>query len=369
MRKLRIGNIEIKIPIFQGGMGVGVSLSGLASAVADEGGVGVISATGIGMLESDFCSDFGGANLRVLKREIQKARNKTSGVIGVNLMLALTDYDILMKAAYELGVDIVFAGAGLPLKLPKTVSIDTAKNAHTRFVPIVSSGRAAALIFRSWEKNYKYVPDAVVVEGPKAGGHLGFKPSDLEFPQFQLEKILPEVIEAVSEYEERHEKKIPVIAAGGIHSGEDVYKLFQLGASGAQLGSRFAATKECDASDNFKNMYVGSTKEDLRIIKSPVGLPGRAISNSFLEKVNAGFRQKFTCPCRCLKSCDFLKAPYCIALALTNSCSGRISEGFVFAGANSYLIDKVITVKELFNELIEGFEKASFAGHLVPTGI
>jgi len=359
MKELIIGGVRASVPIIQGGMGVVVSISGLASAVANEGGIGVISATGIGMLEADFYSDFSAANQRVLKKEIRKAKSKTSGVIGVNLMIALSDYDKLLKTAYEEEVNIVFVGAGLPLRLPKDVSIDTVKNSTTRFVPIVSSGRAAEIIFASWAKNYNHVPDAIVVEGPKAGGHLGFKIEQIDNPEFALEKILPEVLKVAEKYSAKFEKNIPVIAAGGIYSGADIYRYISMGASGVQLGSRFAATVESDASDEFKQKFLNCKEEDLIIIKSPVGLPGRAINNEFLQKIAAGFKHKFTCPCQCLKSCNFSKAPYCIALALVEACSGNMNEGFAFAGANSYLIDKIISVRELFEELIEGFNRAA----------
>ncbi len=356
---LIIGNLKISPPIIQGGMGVGVSLAGLSSAVANEGGVGVISATGIGMHEPDFEADFMGANKRVLKAEIEKAKEMTNGIIGVNLMVALSDYYDLFQVAFDMEVDLVFLGAGLPLKIPKTLSVDRLKSGITKCVPIVSSARAAKIIFKSWARNYNHVPDAVVVEGPLAGGHLGFKNEQIDDPEYTLEMILPEVIKVIKFYEQQFSKSIPVIAAGGIFTGADIYKFIQMGAHGVQMGTRFVATNECDASIKFKEEYIKCKKEDLIIIKSPVGLPGRAIQNRFLEDVAAGIKQKFTCPCKCLHTCDFKNAPYCIALALTNAKMGILEKGFVFAGTNAYRVDKIISVKELMKTLLDEYTKTA----------
>ena len=250
--KLKIGDLESSIPIVQGGMGVGISLSGLASAVANEGGIGVISAAGIGMLEPDFGKNFKEANKRALRREIKKAREMTTGVIGVNIMVALSDYYDLLQVALDEGVDVVFLGAGLPLKIPKTLLPNRSRKAAVKVIPIVSSARAAKLIFQYWERNYNHVPDAVVVEGPLAGGHLGFKKEQINNPDYALEKILPEVISVLKPYEESFNKSIPVIAAGGVYTGADIYKFIQSGAQGVQMATRFVATHECDASTAFK---------------------------------------------------------------------------------------------------------------------
>jgi len=360
MKQLKIDNLTLNAPVIQGGMGVGVSLSGLASAVANAGGMGVISATGIGMNEKDFYSDFMSANKRQLRKEIRLARSRTSGALGVNLMVALSDYDELLKTVYDEEVDAVFVGAGLPLRLPGTITPDTVINSGTKFIPIVSSARAAEVIFNSWDKKYGHIPDAVVVEGPLAGGHLGFKKEQIDSPEYSLEKILPEVLKILGRFKEKYGKEVPVIAAGGIFSGEDIHKFMQLGAGGVQMGTRFVATKECDASIEFKMNYINCRQEDIIIINSPVGLPGRAIKNEFLSKIEAGYRHKFTCPCRCLKSCKFKEAPYCIALALTRACDGILilDEGFTFAGHNASRINKIITVEELFRELKAGYESA-----------
>ncbi len=282
---LRIGNWEAEIPIVQGGMGVGISLSGLASAVANTGGIGVIATAGIGMFEPDHFTNFKAANKRALRKEIQKAKANTNGLIGVNIMVALSDFDELVECSVEEEVNMLFLGAGLPIRLPETLPLDKLGELPTKFVPIVSSGKAAKLIFRSWAKHFNHVPDAVVVEGPLAGGHLGFKREHLDDPDYSLEKLLPEVIAAVKPYEEQFNKDIPVIAAGGIYTGADIHKFMQLGAGGVQMGTRFVATCECDASGVFKDAYLNCKKEDIVIIDSPVGLPGRAIRDKFLKRI------------------------------------------------------------------------------------
>ncbi len=359
--KLRIGDLEADIPIVQGGMGVGISLSGLASAVANEGGIGVIAAAGIGMLEPDFNNNFKEANKRALRREIKKARQMTTGIIGVNIMVACSDFDDLLQGAVDEGADLVFLGAGLPLRIPKILPLDRPGRATIKIVPIVSSARAAKIIFRYWKRNYAHVPDAVVVEGPLAGGHLGFKKEQISSPDYTLEKILPQVISVIKPYEQYFNKSIPVIAAGGVYTGADIYKFIQLGAQGVQMATRFVATDECDASIEFKEAYVKCKKEDLTIIDSPVGLQGRAIQNRFLEEIAAGVRRPFSCPWECLKTCDFESAPYCICVVLTNAKKGKLDKGFAFAGANAYRIDKIISVKELIDTLLTEYERAASA--------
>ena len=356
--KLRIGNVEADIPIIQGGMSVGISLSNLASAVAREGGIGVIGGAAIGMLEPDFEKNFREANKRALKREIRKAKEKANGKggIGLNLLVAQSDFDGLFLTAIKEEVDLIFMGAGLPLKLP--LSADELRKVHTGFVTIVSSFRAARLIFKYWANHYKRVPDAVVVEGPLAGGHLGFKKEQIFDPKYRLENIVPQVVEVVEEYERAFNKKIPVIAAGGVYTGKDIKKLLKLGASGVQMGTRFVATHECDAAPEFKEAFVKAKKEDIVIIESPVGLPGRAIKNEFIEEASKGNKKPKRCSWKCLKPCDFKKVPYCIASALTNAKKGNLSEGFAFAGANAYRIEKIISVRELIEELIEDYLKA-----------
>jgi NAD(P)H-dependent flavin oxidoreductase YrpB (nitropropane dioxygenase family) len=274
-------------------------------------------------------------------------------------MVALSDFDELIQGAVEERVDILFLGAGLPIKLPKTLPLDALGGLHTRFVPIVSSGRAADLIFKSWAKHFSHVPDGVVVEGPLAGGHLGFKREQIDDPNYALEKIVPDVICAIKPYEQRFGKGIPVIAGGGIYTGQDIYKFMQLGAAGVQMATRFVGTFECDASDEFKQTFLNCTKEDIIIIDSPVGLPGRAIRCDFLDRILSGGKEPFECHWKCLKSCDFKNVPYCIGRALTNAKKGDLDHGFAFAGANAYRVDKLVSVKELIDELMEGYELAA----------
>lgn len=367
MPKLNINGLIADKPIIQGGMGVGISLSGLASAVANEGGIGVISSVGLGLLKSDLHKNYREANKIALRKEISKARELTKGILGLNIMVAASDCDEMVKIAFEEKVDIIFLGAGLPIKSPKTLSLDNLKKADTKVAVIVSSARAVRLIFDYWRKNFNYVPDAVVVEGPMAGGHLGFKKEQINNQDFKLEKILSEVIITINSYEQVFKKDVPVIAAGGIFTGADIYKFLELGAKGIQMATRFVATHECDASDEFKEAYLNCNQNDLTIIDSPVGMPGRAIRNKFLDEVSVGVRKPFKCPWKCLKTCNFRDAPYCIAWALTNAQKGILKEGYAFAGANAYRIKEIISVKKLFQTLEEEYEKAAiyYANNLV----
>jgi len=359
--KLRIGNWQADIPIIQGGMGVGISLSGLAAAVANEGGIGVIATAGIGQFEPDWDTNSRAADIRALQKELKKAKAATTGIIGVNIMVALSDFDDLVQCAVDEGANMLFLGAGLPIRLPKTLPLDRLAELPTKFVPIVSSDRAAKIIFRSWAKQFSHVPDAVVVEGPLAGGHLGFKKEHIAHPDYVLEKILPEVVAVIKPYEARFNKNIPVIAGGGIYTGSDIRKFMQLGASAVQMGTRFVATHECDASMEFKQAYLNCEKEDIIIINSPVGLPGRAIRNNFLDRVASGIKEIFKCPWKCLQSCDFKNVPYCIGSALTNAKKGNLKDGFAFCGANAHRVDKIISVKELIQTLIEEYFLAAAA--------
>ena len=347
MPELRIGDSIARLPIVQGGMGVGISLSGLASAVANEGGIGVIAANSIGMLDPDYYASHKDANAVALRREIRKAKELSSGIMGVNIMVAVHDFHALLRVAIDEKVDLVFLGAGLPLR---GIPVEDLRSAGVKLVPIVSSARAARLIFSFWVKRYADIPDAVVVEGPKAGGHLGFKEDQIEDPDFALERILPDVVALVKLYEDKFRRNIPVIAAGGVFTGTDIYRLFKLGAGGVQLGTRFVATHECDADIRFKEAYVSCREADLEIIKSPVGMPGRAIKSRFLKEVS-GKKMKIQCAWKCLESCDLKTARYCISLALDNARKGILEKGFAFAGSNAFRITKIISVKELLQEL------------------
>ncbi|NLN87733.1 MAG: nitronate monooxygenase [Syntrophomonadaceae bacterium] len=354
LKKLRIGDLTARLPIVQGGMGVGVSLSGLAAAVAHEGGIGVIAAAGMGMLEPDGFSNYVEASKRRMRMEIQKARARTTGILGVNIMVALSNFADMVTTSLEEGIDVIFSGAGLPLNLPQFLQ----KEHHTKLVPIVSSGRAAVLICRRWLDRYNYLPDAFVVEGPRAGGHLGFKPEQLDQPQFSLENLVPEVIQAIRPISEKEQKHIPIIAAGGIFTGADIFKYMQLGAEGAQMATRFVTTHECDASIKFKEAYLAARPEDVVIIKSPVGMPGRAVRNQFIESMESGKKKPFKCPYHCITTCELENSPYCIALALTNAQKGNLKHGLEFAGDNVHRCTEIVSVKELMDTLVEEYEEA-----------
>ncbi len=355
LNELRIGDLVSRLPIVQGGMGVRISMAGLASAVANEGGIGVISAAVPGIHEPDFATNSAEANIRALRNEIRKARKMTDGVLGVNVMVALSDFGAMVRTSIEEGIDIVFSGAGLPLDLPGYL----VGQAKTKLAPIVSSARAARILCQKWLARFNYLPDAMVVEGPKAGGHIGFKAEQIDDPNFTLDHLVTEVIAALEPFEAEHKKKIPVIAAGGIYNGEDIHRYLELGAAGIQMGTRFVATHECDADVAFKQAYVDSREEDMVVIKSPVGMPGRAIRNEFTEAVAQGRKKPFKCPFHCIKTCDSSKSPYCIALALGNARKGKLKHGFAFAGKNAYRVDRIVSVKELMRTLMEEFDRAA----------
>ncbi|MDD2411387.1 MAG: nitronate monooxygenase [Bacteroidales bacterium] len=352
MKTLQIGNLVIPIPIIQGGMGVGVSMSGLASAVANEGGVGVISAAGLGLVHKNSALDYLQANIEGLKKEIRLAKEKTKGVLGVNIMVAMSNFEEMVKTAVSEKIDIIFSGAGLPLDLPKFLT----KDCKTKLVPIISSGRAAKLICDRWKSRYDYLPDAIVLEGPKAGGHLGFKRDQLDNAQFTLEVLLKDVKEAVAEFEIKYLKKIPIIAAGGLYTGSDIFKIMEQGADGVQMGTRFVTTTECDASDKFKQAYIDASEKDMEIIQSPVGLPGRAVFNEFIDKVKQGLKVPVKCPFHCIKTCDVTSSPYCIISALYNAYKGNMEKGYAFGGCNAYLATKITSVKETFKELLDDYK-------------
>ena len=349
--KLQIGNITADIPIVQGGMGVRVSLSSLASAVAEEGGIGTISSIGLGDLEASK-HEYERMSREALEREIRKAKSMTNGHIAVNFMGVLSNADDLITAAVREGIKIIVYGAGLPAKLPSLV-----EDSSVNLLPIVSSARVAELILRVWDKRYERTADAIILEGPLAGGHLGFSEEQLYQPEkYSLENLLPEVLETVKAYEDKYGKKIPVIAAGGIFNGKDIARMLSLGAAGVQMGTRFVCTVECDVSQEFKQSYLDAKEEDIVIIKSPVGMPGRAIKNKFLKDLEIKGKLKIKCPYRCLSVCKVSEANYCIALALVNSYFGDVDNGLIFCGQNAYRCDKIVTVKELISGLLAELE-------------
>jgi NAD(P)H-dependent flavin oxidoreductase YrpB (nitropropane dioxygenase family) len=351
--QLRIGNLEPNLPIVQGGMGVRVSLASLASAVSNEGGIGTISSIGLGDIDgsAERCE---ATSREALLTEIRKAKRMTNSHIAVNFMGVISNVDDLIKAAVDEGVRLVVFGAGLPVRLPSVV-----QDPDVSLLPIVSCARAAELILRTWDRRYSMTAAGFILEGPLAGGHLGFSPGQLQTPGlFSLEKTLPEVLEAVKPYEDKYGRKIPIITAGGIYTGKDIARMLSLGASGVQMGTRFVCTEECDASPEFKEAYLRARKEDIVIIESPVGMPGRAINNQFLRGLSRNGKKKVKCPYRCLTSCKAKTAKYCIARALLNSHHGDIDNGLVFCGQNAYRATEIVTVRELFEELLSELQEA-----------
>lgn len=340
---LNIGNLKISLPVIQGGMGVRVSGANLAAAVANAGCVGVIASAGLGLFDNLRGAESKRLGEEVLRSEIQKARRLSDGIIGVNIMVALSNYDDLVRVAVEEKVDMIISGAGLPLSLPRYVEGD-----KTKLVPIVSSARTFQIICRRWKNHFDRLPDAVVVEGPLAGGHLGYSPESLTDDSAPtLEQIVADVVAAANSYS----PQIPVIAAGGIFDGQDIARFLKLGASGVQMATRFVCTDECDVHQNFKQAYLDAGPEDVTIINSPVGLPGRVINNSFVESVKQGKTTPFVCKSQCLRSCDPKKAPYCIAEVLAKAALGEMDESFAFAGSNAYKCTEIIPVKELVAKL------------------
>ena len=320
--------MEVKIPVVQGGMGVGISLSGLAGNVSACGGLGVISTAQIGWREPDFYEKPFEANFRAIEKEIKKARELAKGgVLGVNIMVATQRYEEYVKSAVKAGIDIVISGAGLPIDLPKYV-----EGSKTKIAPIVSSLKSLTVICRMWERKYQTAPDLVVIEGPKAGGHLGFSREELETVTDEAyDDVIVSIIEKVKEYSEKFSKKIPVVVAGGIYERKDMEHVMKLGADGVQMGTRFVTTKECDADEAYKQSYIKAKKEDIKIVQSPVGMPGRAILNPFLEKVKTE-KCKIKHCYQCIVTCDKKTIPYCITEALVNAAEGRVDEGLLFCG-------------------------------------
>jgi len=348
---LQIGDVTARIPIIQGGMGVRVSLAGLASAVANEGGIGTIASVGLGDIEAAKL-DFERICREALIHELRKAKSLTDGLIAVNIMGVLSNAKDLIQATAREGIRLIVSGASLPLRLPEMV-----EDSGALLLPIISSGRAADLVLRSWDKRYQRTADAIIIEGPLAGGHLGFSMEQLQEPEkYSLAILLPEVLEVIKRFEDKYGRKIPVIVGGGIYDGTDIARMLQAGASGVQMATRFVCTVECEVAQEFKQAYLDANEEDIVIIKSPVGLPGRAIRNQFLKNLERGLPEKINCPYRCLSTCNVAEARYCIALALINAYLGDMNKGLVFCGQNAYRLHKIVTVKELIAELLAEME-------------
>ena len=335
MKPLIIGQLRTRLPIIQGGMGVGISRSNLAGAVALEGGIGIISTAQIGYDEEEFSRNPIDANLHAIKKHLNHAKEiAKGGIVGVNIMVATKQYAEYVKTAVEAKADVIISGAGLPINLP-----DLVKGSVSKIAPIVSSLKATAIILKMWDRKYNRTADFIVIEGPLAGGHLGFH-----------EEEIKKIINFKKEYEEKYNQEIPVIVAGGIFDREDAKRALLAGADGIQVGTRFVTTKECDAPDDYKQAYINCKKEDIRIIKSPVGMPGRAIWNPFLEKISKDRSEIKHC-FRCLEHCNPAEVPYCITKALTNAVEGKLDEGLIFCGDNAYRLEEITTVKKVMEEL------------------
>lgn len=349
MQGIRVGNKVSKYPIIQGGMGVGVSLHNLAGSVSKEGGIGVISTADIGYQEEDFYQNPMKANLRAIGKEIKMARDIAGEdkILAVNIMVALRNYAEIVKECVKQKIDLIISGAGIPKDLPQYV-----KGTCTKIAPIVSSLRCCKLIVKHWMSKYDYVPDMIVIEGPEAGGHLGFKEDELtEKNKPKLEDITVEVVNYIKEVEKETSKEIPVISAGGIWDGKDIRRFLDLGADGVQMATRFVATDECDASDAFKQAYVNAKKEDIKIIKSPVGMPGRAINNEFIKNTKKE-KPKIDKCYNCIKTCNVATTPYCITKALINAVKGNMKDALVFCGSNVDKVKEIVSVHKLMNELV-----------------
>lgn len=370
LKPLKIGNLVAKHPVIQGGMGVGVSLSSLAGAVAKAGGIGIISTAQIGFKDQDFGKNPMAANLRAIHSELKKARDKApQGILGFNIMVATKEYASYVKEAVKAGADVIISGAGLPIDMPKFVAEAEIENGgsekkerRTMIAPIVSSVKSALVICRMWDRKYHTAPDFVVVEGPCAGGHLGFSREQLTelgadtdhvaetFNEAAYDKEIRGIIETVKSFAEKYKKHIPVITAGGIFDHKDVLHQFALGAEGVQAATRFVTTEECDADIAYKEAYINAKEEDIVIVKSPVGMPGRAIKNKFLERVAQGPVKVERC-FRCLEHCNPAETPYCITKALINAAEGKIDEALLFCGSNAYRCEKIETVPEVMAAL------------------
>lgn len=348
---MKLGNRELALPLIQGGMGVGVSMGGLAGAVAAQGAMGTLSTADAGWNEPDFAAHPQQANLRALRREVQRAKRLAAGagLVAVNAMVATRQYADSVRTALEAGADAIVSGAGLPLELPAL-----AEGFEALLAPIVSGPRAAQLICRTWAKRYGRVPDFVVLEGCQAGGHLGFEEADLLSGRCTpLSRLIPEVLAALRPFEEKFGRAIPLFCAGGVATGAEMARCTRLGAAGAQLATRFIATEECDAGQGYKDVLLAARPEDLRIIHSPVGMPGRAVNSPLVQRLAAGMRQPPAHCSGCIKSCRPAETPFCITHALIEAVKGNWEEGLFFSGSRVDLVDRMRTVPDLIDELMK----------------
>lgn len=343
-------------------MGIGVSLDRLAGAVASCGGMGTISAALCGFDEPDFSQDPRGCNLRALRRQIQRAKEKAMGVglVAVNVMVAMSQYAESVRTALQSGADAVVCGAGLPKDLP-ALAADVPES-DAALAPIISSGRAAALICQVWDRRYQRVPDFVVLEGPLAGGHLGFSREEAQAAQAghpkPLTNLLRDVLTALSPFREKYRRDIPVFVAGGVKDGCEMRRYMDLGAAGAQFATRFIATEECDASHACKQALLDARAEDVVIVQSPVGMPGRALHSPLIQRVENGTQPAIAHCTHCLTACDCKTAPYCISQALSAAVRGDWENGLFFCGANAGSIHTLSTVEAQMDQIMNEYAEA-----------
>lgn len=345
-KPLIIGDLKAEVPVIQGGMGVGISLSGLAGAVAAQGAIGIISTAQIGYREPDFDDHPIEANMRAIKKEVRRAKEISSGgIVGVNIMVATREYGRYVKAAVEAGVDLIISGAGLPMQLP-----ELAAGSNVKLAPIVSSVKSADVICKYWIRKYDRLPDLVVIEGPRAGGHLGFKMEELqEIDDAAYDEEIGRIIARVQEYGAPKGKEIPVVVAGGVYERSDMDRYLAMGAAGVQVATRFVTTYECDAADAYKQAYIDAKQEDIVIVKSPVGMPGRAILNPFMKRAKEGQIPHGKCHL-CISTCKPAQTPYCITEALVNAAVGNVDNALLFCGSNAYRATHLEHVKDIIDE-------------------
>lgn len=360
LKPLKIGKYEIKYPIFQGGMGLGISWDKLAGNVSLEGGLGIISSVGTGYYENRKFIDkelnakpFGSENFystRGLRAVIENARKICGDLpLGVNIMYAANDYARVVEDACKAGINIIVSGAGLPTNLPEF----TQNFKEIALVPIVSSAKALKIICKRWLQRYERLPDAVVLEGPLSGGHQGFTYEQCLDPEFSLFNLIPQVKAEIKEWGD-----FPLIAAGGIWDKNDIEKAISLGADGVQMGTRFIGTHECDADIGFKEVLLAAEEKDIELIKSPVGYPARGIRTNLINLVDKRMGPKIQCISNCVSPCqrgkEAKQVGYCIADRLFDAYSGKKESGLFFTGANGYKLKELISVKELMHKLVHG---------------
>lgn len=348
LKPLVIDKLIAKVPVIQGGMGIGISLANLAGAVGREGGIGILSTAQIGYREEIFEKSPMRANMDAIKKQFDKAKEiAKGGLIGFNIMAATFQYDRYVKRCVEVGADVIISGAGLPVNLPELVA-----GSETKIAPIVSSNKATKVLLGLWKKRYNATADFIVIEGPKAGGHLGFKAETLKESIETMDQEIVKIIETVKLFEEEFNRKIPVVFAGGVFNRSDIDHYLSLGCAGVQMATRFVVTEECDAPDAFKDSYISAEEDDITIIKSPVGMPGRAIKNHFTERIQHEQIPIEKCrSCLSYKHCDRETIPYCISETLLNAVTKDPQHALVFAGANAYRLKEKTTVKAIFEEL------------------